>query len=270
MVLWLLLLLIGLFTLILGPRATVLVFGPLFLLTVSGGEEMFGSLPEDDIISINADVMIEAVHVNVPPDGPVELHITGHLPDGCAGYPIEVLQGQSGNSITVDIRRWVPENVDCPDILIPYEDVIPLDFALLPGTYALTVNDHFLEFVIPDPDAPVSSDDSSSANPTPTPPLGDRIDSVIENVDATVLESYPMQVVLHVTGYHPDGCEIPVYIEQSRAGNTVTVDVYRVMTSRMPCSDVVQPFERDIKLDGGFESGVYTIRVNEYVLPLEL
>src|SRR5512134_3844492 len=51
--------------------------------------------------------------------------------------------------------------------------------------------------------------------------------TVIETVDVAILESFPMQVVLNVSGYQPDGCEYPVTISQWREGNEVFVEIYR-------------------------------------------
>jgi inhibitor of cysteine peptidase len=106
------------------------------------------------------------------------------------------------------------------------------------------------------------------------PPAGDGSDgdtgmfksyTVIENVDVLILESWPMQLHLQVTGYQPDGCEVPVIVEQRREGNEVFVDVYREMSAAMACPAVIQPYEAKIPLEGGFESGTYTIHVNDFV-----
>ncbi len=265
----LILFLAGLLMLLFGPRAAVLLLAPLLFFTVAGVETDMQAEPLEPVQSMSQLVVIESAHVNVTPDGLVELYVTGTIPDGCE-FPITLSMGQSGNTIDVLIERYGPADVDCPAVIVPYEDMIMLDFAFLPGTYAVTVNGLYLEFVLPDPDAPVSPDTFPDPVSTPLPPVGSRSDAVVENVEVMVLESYPMQLVLYVTGYHIDGCELPVYIEQQRDGNVVDVDIFRVMVSRMPCPAVLPPFDLTIPLEGGFESGTYTIIVNEYVLTLEL
>lgn len=97
-----------------------------------------------------------------------------------------------------------------------------------------------------------------------------RVDHVIENVEAVVLESYPMQIQLTVTGYQPDGCRLPVIVEQQRVANTVTVHIYRTMPEGAICPMMIMEYEETIRLDGGFESGSYTIRVNDFTLELDL
>lgn len=96
-----------------------------------------------------------------------------------------------------------------------------------------------------------------------------RVPVAIENVEVVVLESYPMQLQLNVTGYH-DGCEFPVQVEQRREGNTVTVEIYREMPADTVCPMIAIPYEATIALEGGFESGTYTLHVNEYVTEIDL
>ena len=72
----------------------------------------------------------------------------------------------------------------------------------------------------------------------PDPPLGEgtfHSPTNITNVDVIVMESFPMQVSLHITGEQPDGCDFPVIVEQVRAGNTVTVSVYREVPLTVMC-----------------------------------
>jgi hypothetical protein len=104
-------------------------------------------------------------------------------------------------------------------------------------------------------------DDNGSIIPNPL---------VIENVETIVMESYPYQVSITVTGYQPDGCSFPVVVEQGRDGSTVTVSIYRELDLRVMCPQVITPYVETIPLDGGFESGSYTIQVNDYTLTLEL
>jgi len=111
--------------------------------------------------------------------------------------------------------------------------------------------------------------------PTPRPDKpgaggGVRSPIVIESVDAVVMESFPMQVSLTVTGYQQDGCQFPVNVEQRREGNRVYVDIYREVEPDVMCPMVIISYEANIRLDGGFEPGSYEIRVNDFTLPLDL
>ncbi len=118
---------------------------------------------------------------------------------------------------------------------------------------------------------------SSEVSPIPPPadmPPGGHTTAnmplVIEAVDVLVLESYPMQLTLQVSGYQQDGCQAPVQVAQSRDGNTVIVQVYRTMLPGAMCPQVIQSYEASIKLEGGFESGDYSIRVNDFIVDITL
>jgi hypothetical protein len=89
-----------------------------------------------------------------------------------------------------------------------------------------------------------------------------RVRHVIESVDARLLESYPVQIMLEVRGYQPDGCMMPVQIEQTRSGNSVNVDIFRELPPDALCTMVIMEYTETIPLEGGFESGAYSITVN--------
>lgn len=94
--------------------------------------------------------------------------------------------------------------------------------------------------------------------------------TLIDSVDLLVMESFPMQVSLIVKGSQPDGCEVPVTVEQQREGSTVTVEIYRDMPLALICAAVLVPYEATIPLEGGFEPGSYTFHINDFVLERDL
>ncbi|PJF20633.1 MAG: hypothetical protein CUN56_15190 [Phototrophicales bacterium] len=71
-------------------------------------------------------------------------------------------------------------------------------------------------------------------------------------------------------GQQPDGCMQPVTVEQRRNGNNVSIEIYREMPIDILCPMVLVPYEANIMLDGGFEVGHYRIRVNDYILRIDL
>ena len=101
-------------------------------------------------------------------------------------------------------------------------------------------------------------------------PSGSEVLTVVEKVDALIMESYPAQISLHVTGYQPDGCIYPVQVEQTRDGNTVSVKIYRILPPDIMCTMQLVPYDENIKLDGSFESGDYTIDVNGTVVNVKI
>ena len=108
----------------------------------------------------------------------------------------------------------------------------------------------------------------SSSTPV-SPPTGEetfRSHTVIDKVDALLLESFPVQIHLRVTGYQSDGCDYPVQVEQRREGNAVFVEIYRELPLAVACPAVLREYEATIALEGGFEPGTYTIHVNDQVI----
>ena len=101
-------------------------------------------------------------------------------------------------------------------------------------------------------------------------PSGSEVLTVVEKVDALIMESYPAQISLHVTGYQPDGCTFPVQVEQTREGNMVSVKIYRILPPDIMCTMQLVPYDENIKLDGSFESGEYTIDVNGMVVTVNI
>jgi len=97
-----------------------------------------------------------------------------------------------------------------------------------------------------------------------------RSPTIIDSVDALILESFPAQIHLTVSGSQPDGCDYPVQVEQRRDGNTITVEIFREMPLAAMCPMVLLPYEDTIPLEGTFESGTYTINVNNYTLEVTI
>jgi len=94
--------------------------------------------------------------------------------------------------------------------------------------------------------------------------------TVIEKIETGVSASSPATVTMQVSGYQPDGCLIPVQVEQTRAGNKVTVKIFRMMPTDVMCSMQLNPYNETITLDGTFESGNYTIDVNGTIVELKV
>ncbi len=107
---------------------------------------------------------------------------------------------------------------------------------------------------------------TSTVPPTPDPETTRQSPTQITDVQAVILTSFPAQINLTITGYQPDGCGFPVQVEQHREGNTVTVNICRIMPMSVMCPMVVLPYDESIHLDGSFESGTYTIHVNDFTL----
>ena len=92
----------------------------------------------------------------------------------------------------------------------------------------------------------------------------DKVLTNIFRVDVKVMESQPARISLDVEGEHPDGCEYPVIVGQTRQGNTVDIEVYREVPADVICPMILKPYRNTISVDGSFKSGEYTINVNSH------
>ncbi len=132
-----------------------------------------------------------------------------------------------------------------------------------------------------DPDLPVAapSDTPSSRNPLPPPdaetpmpvtpfsPLSgdakfERGDVFIESKDLLVMESFPPQFALQLTGSLPTPChQLRVKTNPPDAENRIDIEVYSVVNPGMMCAQVLSPFEANVQL-GSFPAGHYSVWVN--------
>ena len=177
--------------------------------------------------------------------GEYELTIRGSHAVGC---DLPVLYARRGTEASVLIGAFNPidEDAVCPAMLLPLEETIALPATQLPPDALLGVN----AYLVNELESQTMSDSI-------------RVPTDIQRVTANVSESFPMRIHLDVVGEHPDGCDYPVMIEQSRQGSVITIEVYREVPADVICPMILQPYQSQIQLDGQFESGRYIIRVNK-------
>ena len=173
-----------------------------------------------------------------------ELALSGSHGVGCE-TPLVYSVRQLAESTLIGVFDPVPELAVCPAMLIILDETIEIPATLIGNDTLVTVN----EFVINELEAQAMSDTN-------------KVMTNINTVSVNVMESFPMQISLEVSGEHPDGCDYPVMVEQDRDGDTVTVSIYREVPRDVMCPMMLNPYEATIKLDGTFESGSYTIKVN--------
>lgn len=118
----------------------------------------------------------------------------------------------------------------------------------------------------PDMDAPVSSDD-----PTATPAPEETIDlenvtideATVESIEIMILESFPVQVNVHVTGFLGDGCTTLGEIVTRQEGETFFVSIGTQRPADAICTQIAAVFEENVPLDvNGLPAGTYQVNVN--------
>ena len=118
------------------------------------------------------------------------------------------------------------------------------------------------------PAAPVELPPVEGPAYSPLEPLPDeekmiRGDISAGSAEIIMLESYPVQVVLQVSGMLPTPCNMPrAEVTGPDADNNIYVEMWTLLEPDAVCIQVLQPFEVNIPL-GSYESGSYTVYLND-------
>jgi len=120
----------------------------------------------------------------------------------------------------------------------------------------------------PDPDSPVGDADMPEQpveNPyAPQPSDANLVsDNVyIDQADLLILESYPLQFTLSVSGNLPDPCHhLRVTVSAPDSENRIDVQLYSLANPETMCIQVLEPFDVNIPL-GSFPTGEYHLYLN--------
>jgi inhibitor of cysteine peptidase len=117
-----------------------------------------------------------------------------------------------------------------------------------------------------DADRPVSSDDETADNDQGAGPIEGNViigEAMVESLDILILESFPVQVNVQVSGYLGDGCTEIGEITTEREEDTFYVHISTVRPADAICIQVLVGFDEVISLDvHGLEAGTYTVDVN--------
>lgn len=90
----------------------------------------------------------------------------------------------------------------------------------------------------------------------------DRRDVEPDQVELRIMESYPVQISLHIAGNLPTPChQLRVKIPGANEKGEIHIEVYSVVHPEEVCPQVLEPFDENIPL-GTFEEKGYTFFVN--------
>ncbi len=118
------------------------------------------------------------------------------------------------------------------------------------------------------PAAPVELPPVEGPAYSPLEPLPDE-DKMIRggispgSAEIIMLESFPVQVILNISGMLPTPCNLPrAEVSEPDAENNIHVEMWTLVEPDAICIQVLQPFEVNIPL-GSYESGSYTVYLND-------
>lgn len=88
-------------------------------------------------------------------------------------------------------------------------------------------------------------------------------EAMVDSIDILILESFPVQIQVQVTGNLPDGCTELQEPVVTQTDNTFTVDLPTARPSDALCTQAIVPYEITVPLDvEGLPAGEYTVDVN--------
>ena len=181
-----------------------------------------------------------------------QLRIRGSQAVGCQ-VPLVYTLRETAESILIGAFSPIAADEVCPAMIVSLDETITLPATDMPEDALIKINN-------------VIYDELESQTMS-------QIDKVLTNifsVTINVSDSDQRQVSLDVAGEHPDGCDYPTLVGQTRQGNNITVEVYREIPADVFCPMILRPYQGTIQLDGDFSSGTYTINVNSHSQTLEI
>lgn len=218
--------------------------------------------PVDNDYAYGQDAVVESVDVLLMESFPLQARavVSGYVPDGCTEL-VEISVERQGMEfiLTVTTRRPTGD-VMCTQALEFFEESVNLDIeGLEAGTYNVIAQDQQAQFTL-DVD-----------NVLQLEPVTGRegvligMDAVLESMFVMIMESYPVQVSVELSGYLPDGCTTIREVSSSRDGDTFYV---QIVTQRpdgdVMCTMAIVPFNERVDLEvEGLPTGEYTVRYGE-------
>jgi hypothetical protein len=116
-------------------------------------------------------------------------------------------------------------------------------------------------------DTPVTSQPADPQPvPTSTRDLGDMQEGAvfIDSSELLIMESYPVQINLHVVGNLPTPChQFQADVAAPDSQNQIHVRVYSLVNPAVMCTQVLQPFDENVSIPmTDAADGTYTVWVN--------
>lgn len=120
-----------------------------------------------------------------------------------------------------------------------------------------------------DPNTPVEATPGEPPTSTPAAPAGGGdnsapIPALVDSIDILLLESFPIQINVVVTGNLRNGCSVLAgAVQTNLANNVIQLEVLETQTGAEACGQALVPFTETYPLDvDGLPAGDYTVTVN--------
>ncbi|MFU8827581.1 MAG: hypothetical protein ACNA70_08850 [Brevefilum sp.] len=215
--------------------------------------------PVGDDFIYGQEAVVESVQVLLMESFPLQARavVSGYLSDGCLEL-VEIDVERQGMEFVLTLTTRRPAgDVMCTEALVPFEEAVTLDIeGLEAGTYTVIAQEQQAQFTL------------DMDNVLQMSPIAGGQDvviggaAVVESLSVLVMESYPVQVSVNLSGYLPDGCTTIREVRADRDGNTFTVTIHTQRPSGdVACTMALVPFDETLSLDvAGLGAGEYTVR----------
>ncbi|MDY6846223.1 MAG: hypothetical protein SVP52_03710 [Chloroflexota bacterium] len=204
---------------------------------------------------------VESLDVILLESFPVQAQaiVSGTLPDGCSELHEISVERQGLNFNLTLTTRHLTGDVACTEALVPFEETVDLDIrGLEAGTYTVVVQDKQAAFTL-DVNNVLSGEGQAMKYA-----YGSQ--AKVESMSINVMESFPVQVSVTMSGYLPDGCTKIYEITAPREEQTFTIDIVTRKPIDVACTMALVPFEETISLDvEGIPAGEYTVQYGGFV-----
>jgi len=175
------------------------------------------------------------------------------LVSGCSGIGNIIKSTGTPGSITPEATGVVYPPPGVEETTAPIASPSPGPY--VPPQQPVTSNTRF-------PPVGNGTSSGSSLNPLPNEDKLTRGKVTIESSELLSLETYPVQVLLHVKGNLPTPCHLlRVSVEKPDNENRIKVKIYSVYDPGEVCIQMIKPFDTSIPL-GSYQSGTYTVYIN--------
>ena len=108
---------------------------------------------------------------------------------------------------------------------------------------------------------------SGGGSPTLVP--SEHLPVEVESVEMLQLESFPVQLMLHVEGWLPNPCSTAEWEIDSPGAGEILVELYAVPDGSQACIEVLAPFEVSIPLSAEPAGGLRIVLNGEVVAPVD-
>lgn len=173
----------------------------------------------------------------------LQLRLRGSQAVGCE-LPELFTWRETGESVLLGAYNAMDAATVCPAALVEIDETVSLPATEMPADALLAVNG----ILISELETRNVSD----------------IDKVLTNILQVKATVAGERISLAIEGEHPDGCDYPVLVDQSRAGSKVQVEIYRQVPADVFCPMILKPYKGAIEVEGSFATGDYTIQVNSH------